>query len=146
MMPFLAQYVVGVLRGYVIHLAHSLRTRACPCAAYRTRARGLLQLERRPRHVDAHTSTAADLLGASNTIASLTQLRHRFVLYSVSPLLYNLGIIFGAIVLYPIWGVAGLGLGSCIWSPDAHGGPTPVFHRGKKYRKILARTHAQRPH
>lgn len=50
-------------------------------------------------------------LGASNTIASLTQLRHRFVLYSISPLLYNLGIIFGALVLYPVWGIAGLGLG-----------------------------------
>ncbi len=51
------------------------------------------------------------LLGASNTIASLTQLRHRFVLYSVSPLLYNLGIIFGAVVLYPMFGIAGLGWG-----------------------------------
>lgn len=50
-------------------------------------------------------------LGASNTIASLTQLHHRFVLYSVSPLLYNLGIIFGAIVLYPYIGIAGLGWG-----------------------------------
>ncbi|MBM3261641.1 hypothetical protein FJY93_04475, partial [Candidatus Kaiserbacteria bacterium] len=51
------------------------------------------------------------LLGASNTIAALTQLRHRFVLYSVSPLLYNLGIIFGATVLYPHWGLSGLGWG-----------------------------------
>ncbi|MBI2030321.1 hypothetical protein HYT05_01735 [Candidatus Kaiserbacteria bacterium] len=51
------------------------------------------------------------LLGASNTLAALTQLRHRFVLYSVSPLLYNLGIIFGAVVLYPEWGLAGLGWG-----------------------------------
>ncbi|MBI5003745.1 hypothetical protein HZC00_01485 [Candidatus Kaiserbacteria bacterium] len=51
------------------------------------------------------------LLGASNTIAALTQLRHRFILYSVSPLLYNLGIIFGAVVLYPHWGIAGLGWG-----------------------------------
>lgn len=50
-------------------------------------------------------------LGASNTIAALTQLRHRFVLYSVSPLLYNLGIIFGALVLYPHFGIAGLGYG-----------------------------------
>src|SRR3989344_5730790 len=31
------------------------------------------------------------LLGASNIVASFTQLRHRFVLYSVSPLLYNAG-------------------------------------------------------
>jgi len=51
------------------------------------------------------------LLGASNTIASFTQLRHRFVLYSISPLLYNLGIIFGAVVLYPRIGIAGLGWG-----------------------------------
>lgn len=50
-------------------------------------------------------------LGASNTLAALTQLRHRFVLYSVSPLLYNLGIIFGVVFLYPHIGIAGLGLG-----------------------------------
>src|SRR5665213_2164845 len=53
-------------------------------------------------------------LGASNTIASLTQLRHRFILYSISPLLYNLGIIFGAVVLYPAFGIAGLGVGVVI--------------------------------
>lgn len=50
-------------------------------------------------------------LGASNTLAALTQLRHRFVLYSISPLLYNLGIIFGAVFLYPHLGLAGLGWG-----------------------------------
>jgi len=51
------------------------------------------------------------LLGASNTLAALTQLRHRFILYSVSPLLYNLGIIFGVVFLYPRIGIAGLGWG-----------------------------------
>lgn len=51
------------------------------------------------------------LLGASNTLAALTQLRHRFVLYSISPLLYNVGIIFGALFLYPHIGLAGLGWG-----------------------------------
>jgi len=51
------------------------------------------------------------LLGASNIVASFTQLRHRFVLYSVSPLLYNAGIIFGIVVLYPRLGLAGLGWG-----------------------------------
>jgi putative peptidoglycan lipid II flippase len=51
------------------------------------------------------------LLGLSNTLASFTQLKHRFILYSVSPLLYNLGIIFGAVVLYPRLGLAGLGWG-----------------------------------
>lgn len=51
------------------------------------------------------------LLGASNIIASLTQLRHRFLLYSISPLLYNMGIIAGILFLYPMFGVAGLAWG-----------------------------------
>ena len=51
------------------------------------------------------------LLGASNIVGSLTQLRHRFFLYSISPLLYNLGIIFGTVALYPFMGIAGLGWG-----------------------------------
>jgi putative peptidoglycan lipid II flippase len=50
-------------------------------------------------------------LGASNILASLTQMRQRFFLYSISPLLYNIGIIFGIVVLYPSVGVAGLGWG-----------------------------------
>jgi len=54
------------------------------------------------------------LLGASNTIAALTQLQHRFLLYSISPLLYNLGIIFGVVALYPYLGIAGLGWGVVI--------------------------------
>jgi len=51
------------------------------------------------------------LLGASNILANLTQLRHRFVLYAVSPLLYNAGIIIGITALYPTFGISGLGWG-----------------------------------
>jgi putative peptidoglycan lipid II flippase len=51
------------------------------------------------------------LLGASNILAVLTQLRHRFLLYSISPLLYNVGIIVGILVFYPKWGIEGLGWG-----------------------------------
>lgn len=51
------------------------------------------------------------LLGASNILAALTQLRHRFFLYAVSPLLYNLGIIAGIVFFYPVLGIAGLGWG-----------------------------------
>ena len=50
-------------------------------------------------------------LGASNILASLTQMRSRFFLYSISPLLYNLGIIIGIVFLYPKMGTAGLGWG-----------------------------------
>lgn len=48
------------------------------------------------------------LLGLSNLFANLTQLRHRFVLYSLSPLLYNLGIIAGILFFYPHMGLSGL--------------------------------------
>jgi putative peptidoglycan lipid II flippase len=51
------------------------------------------------------------LLGASNIFAALTQLRNRFLIYSVSPLLYNIGIIVGIVFFYPLVGIAGLGWG-----------------------------------
>lgn len=50
-------------------------------------------------------------LGASNILANLTQMRHRFLLYSISPLLYNLGIIGGIMFLYPRFGIEGLAWG-----------------------------------
>jgi len=50
-------------------------------------------------------------LGASNILAALTQLRNRFFIYSISPLLYNIGIIIGVVALYPQIGIAGLGWG-----------------------------------
>jgi putative peptidoglycan lipid II flippase len=51
------------------------------------------------------------LLGVSNLLANLTQLHHRFVLYSISPLLYNIGIILGIVFLYPQYGLYGLAWG-----------------------------------
>ena len=54
------------------------------------------------------------LLGISNLFASITQLRQRFVVYAISPLLYNIGIIVGVITLYPTFGPTGLALGVVI--------------------------------
>ncbi len=51
------------------------------------------------------------LLGLSSLCAVITQSTKRFVIYAVSPLLYNLGIIFGIIWLYPSLGLMGLGWG-----------------------------------
>lgn len=50
-------------------------------------------------------------LGVSSLFGVVTQLGHRFVLYALSPLVYNVGIIFGIAVLYPLWGLNGLALG-----------------------------------
>jgi len=51
------------------------------------------------------------LLGVSNIFAAVTQTLHRFFIYAISPVLYNVGIILGVIVLYPLFGIAGLAYG-----------------------------------
>ncbi len=51
------------------------------------------------------------LLGISNFLASITQVGKRFLVYAISPLLYNIGIIFGALFLYPLFGIYGLTYG-----------------------------------
>jgi len=51
------------------------------------------------------------LMGFSNLFGTITQLFRKFFIYSLSPILYNIGIIFGVIFLYPIFGIYGLALG-----------------------------------
>ncbi|MFA6354840.1 MAG: lipid II flippase MurJ [Candidatus Paceibacterota bacterium] len=50
-------------------------------------------------------------IGLSNLIGSVTQLFRNFFIFSLSPIFYNLGIIFGIICFYPIFGVYGLAFG-----------------------------------
>lgn len=50
-------------------------------------------------------------LGLSNIFGAITQIRQRYALYALSPLLYNVGIICGVLVFYPMWGLTGLALG-----------------------------------
>src|SRR3989338_7030410 len=54
------------------------------------------------------------LLGLSGVLASVTQGHLRFLLFALSPVLYKLGIIFGTLVLYPLWGLSGIGVGVII--------------------------------
>lgn len=51
------------------------------------------------------------LLGVSNVLGSITQTQRKFFLYALSPVLYNLGIIVGIFIFYPIFGVSGLAYG-----------------------------------
>jgi putative peptidoglycan lipid II flippase len=51
------------------------------------------------------------ILGISGIITSVTQVHRRFILFALSPVLYNIGIIFGAIFLYPPFGLPGIGIG-----------------------------------
>lgn len=54
------------------------------------------------------------LLGLSGIVGSVTQAHRRFVLFAISPVLYNLGIILGTVWLYPLWGLPGIGIGVVI--------------------------------
>jgi len=54
------------------------------------------------------------LLGISSLFGVVTQMNHRFVLFAISPLLYNLGIILGISLLYPLFGLVGLVAGVVI--------------------------------
>jgi len=51
------------------------------------------------------------LLGLSMVIGGVLQSLRAFFLYSLAPIFYNLGIIIGATLLVPIWGVNGLAWG-----------------------------------
>ena len=53
-------------------------------------------------------------LGLSNLFSSLTQMRHRFLVYAASPVLYNFGIIVGVVCMYPLFGIAGLAIGVAV--------------------------------
>lgn len=50
-------------------------------------------------------------IGLSNLIGTITQLFRNFLVFSLSPIFYNVGILLGVIFLYPKFGVYGLGLG-----------------------------------
>jgi len=51
------------------------------------------------------------LLGLSNVFASVLQSYKRFLIFSLAPIFYNLGIIFGAVALVPSWGPVALAYG-----------------------------------
>ena len=52
--------------------------------------------------------------GISNFLSSLTQLKHRFFLFALSPVMYNIGIIVGIVFLYPLGGLSGIAWGVVI--------------------------------
>jgi len=53
-------------------------------------------------------------LGLSNLVSSVIQSHNRFIIYALSPVFYNLGIIFGIIFLFPKFGLAGIVAGVAI--------------------------------
>ncbi|MCW9054379.1 MAG: oligosaccharide flippase family protein [Candidatus Pacebacteria bacterium] len=70
------------------------------------------------------------VLGISNIFGSVTQVYGRFVLYGITPLLYNLGIIIGVLFFYPSLGLLGLGYGVLLGA---------VLHAGIQLPFVAAR-------
>lgn len=54
------------------------------------------------------------LLGVSSIFSGILQYFHRFLIFALAPILYNIGIIFGIIFLVPHFGLFGAGLGVII--------------------------------
>ena len=87
------------------------------------------------------------LLGISNLLGSVTQLFRRFVVYALSPILYNLGIIIGVTFFYPTEGIVGLAYGVIIGAVlhVAIQIPTlvslkmlPIIHRDFSFAEVLS--------
>ncbi len=70
-------------------------------------------------------------LGLSNFFSSITQMNRRFLIYALSPIVYNVGIIIGIIFIYPILGLYGLILGVVIGAFLHMAIQLPfIFHKG----------------
>lgn len=50
-------------------------------------------------------------LGISNLLGVITQISKRFFIYSLSPILYNISIMLGLVLLYPYFGMTGIAIG-----------------------------------
>lgn len=75
-------------------------------------------------------------LGISNLFASITQIHRKFVLYALSPVLYNIGIIVGIVFFYPNFGFIGLGLGVVLGAILHLGIQIPFIIRNKFLPKV----------
>lgn len=77
------------------------------------------------------------LLGLSGIFTSVTQLERKFFLYALSPVLYNLGIIFGTLVLYPFFGLSGIGIGVVLGAMLHLGIQIPVVLAARLFPRFM---------
>jgi len=77
-------------------------------------------------------------LGVSGIFGGILQSYKRFFVYSLSPILYNIGIIVGALYLVPVWGVYGLAWGVAIGAFFHMAVQLPlVFSLGYRYLPVM---------
>lgn len=78
------------------------------------------------------------LLGLSGILTSVTQVKRRFFLFALSPVLYNLGIIAGALLLYPMFGLPGIGAGVVLGAFAHLVLHIPIVMRAGVFPKLVA--------
>ncbi len=79
------------------------------------------------------------LLGLSSAVSGVLQSLKAFMIYAITPVLYNVGIIIGAIAFYPSFGIAGLGYGVLLGSALHLTVQIPtLYHYGFRYRLLFA--------
>ncbi len=77
-------------------------------------------------------------LGLSGILGGILQSFKRFLVYSLAPIFYNLGIIVGALYFTKLWGIAGLAWGVVLGAGLHFLIQLPsVYHLGFRYRFIL---------
>lgn len=77
------------------------------------------------------------LLGVSGIVGSVTQVKRRFFLFALSPVLYNAGIIGGALLLYPRFGLSGIAYGVVIGSILHLLVHVPVLAEAKAFPRLV---------
>lgn len=77
-------------------------------------------------------------LGISSVLGGVLQSFKRFFVYSLAPVMYNVGIILGALFLVPFWGIYGLAWGVALGAFMHMMIQMPVvFNLGFKYKPIF---------
>jgi len=71
------------------------------------------------------------LLGLSNLLGSVTQAFRKFFIFALTPIVYNVGIILGIVVFYPMFGLAGLVYGVVLGAVMHLGIQLPILMRLK---------------
>jgi len=78
------------------------------------------------------------ILGVSNVISGVLQVFQRFLVTSLAPIFYNIGIILGILFLVPLMGVSGLAWGVVLGAAIHLIIQLPVFfHAGFKYKPVF---------
>lgn len=78
------------------------------------------------------------ILGISSIVSGVIQSFKAFFIYSLAPIVYNLGIIIGAVFLVPIFGLKGLAIGVILGTVLNLLIQLPtLYHNGYKYEKVL---------